>query len=217
MTEYMVNEIFYSLQGEGYWTGTPAIFIRLSGCNLKCPWCDTDHSHGIKMTPFQIWTRMQQLLQRYTGCKTDNVLFVITGGEPTIHPIYPLLKYLKSLRPNNKICIETNATSPHYLKLVKPIKHGYIDWVTFSPKLDQLSYEHEMGDPEWKANELKVVLSPDLPPEFVLGALPHILKGRFDHFFIQPMSGRNKEAFDFVTMYPVWRLSVQLHKLLEIR
>ena len=70
-----INEIFYSLQGEGHFTGTPAIFIRFSGCNLKCSFCDTDHSHYTEMTEEEIVGE---------ACKYPARHVVITGGEPLL-------------------------------------------------------------------------------------------------------------------------------------
>ena len=65
MKTYKINEIFYSLQGEGYYTGTPAIFIRFSGCNLHCPYCDTDHSEGRFLTGPEIFEEVEKYPSQY--------------------------------------------------------------------------------------------------------------------------------------------------------
>ena len=70
-----INEIFYSLQGEGYHTGTPAVFIRFSGCNLKCLFCDTQHEDGILMSDEDIVTEVS----RYPAATV-----ILTGGEPSL-------------------------------------------------------------------------------------------------------------------------------------
>lgn len=71
-----VNEIFYSLQGEGFYSGTPAMFIRFSGCNLRCPFCDTQHEAGIKMSEEEIVARLA------SGELGTAKHVVVTGGEP---------------------------------------------------------------------------------------------------------------------------------------
>ena len=73
---YRINEIFYSLQGEGYFTGTPAVFLRMSGCNLKCGFCDTRHDEHTLMSPAQIVEAIGQYPTRH---------IIITGGEPSLH------------------------------------------------------------------------------------------------------------------------------------
>lgn len=70
-----VNEIFCSLQGEGRWTGTPAVFLRLSGCNLRCSFCDTAHENGVEMS-------VADILSAVTRFGVKHI--VITGGEPTM-------------------------------------------------------------------------------------------------------------------------------------
>lgn len=109
-----VNEIFYSLQGEGYHTGTPAVFLRLSGCNLRCPFCDTDHSGGTEMAHGEILERVLRYPSRH---------IVITGGEPSLQIDSYLVEILHSA--GFYIQIETNGT--------RPIPED-IDWVTCSPK-----------------------------------------------------------------------------------
>ena len=83
-----INEIFYSLQGEGFHTGTPALFIRFSGCNLKCDFCDTQHESGT-------WMSDDEILRQAEACPAKMV--VLTGGEP-------------SLAIGKYVCIETNGT-----------------------------------------------------------------------------------------------------------
>ena len=117
MYSYRVNEIFYSIQGEGEFAGTPAVFVRFSGCNLNCPWCDTDHSHAEEMTRNELEDAVRGLLAGH-----DGAIIVLTGGEPALqlHDDEPLFQGFAS-----RICIETNGTLPI---------PGWIDWVTVSPK-----------------------------------------------------------------------------------
>lgn len=114
MKTYKVNEIFYSLQGEGCHTGTPAVFVRLSGCNRACPFCDTDHAAGRSMTAAEIIAEVEQYPARH---------IVITGGEPALQIDSDLIAALKS--QGHYLQIETNGSLP--------LPAG-IDWVTCSPK-----------------------------------------------------------------------------------
>ena len=109
-----INEIFYSLQGEGFHTGTPAVFIRFSGCNLKCPFCDTQHEEGTMMTDEEILLEVQ---------KYPAEMVILTGGEPSLWIDDTLIAQLHKIR--KYVCIETNGT--HLLP------QG-IDWITCSPK-----------------------------------------------------------------------------------
>ena len=86
---YRVNEIFYSLQGEGYYTGTPAVFLRFSGCNRRCSFCDTDHFAGTDMTAAQIVAAVAAFPSRH---------LVITGGEPALQLDSDLLRAIKAER-----------------------------------------------------------------------------------------------------------------------
>ena len=86
-TNYRIVEIFESLQGEGYNTGMPAIFLRFGKCNLSCKWCDTEYNN------FTIWT-LEEVLGELSRYQTRNI--IITGGEPTIQPhLSKLLSILK--------------------------------------------------------------------------------------------------------------------------
>ena len=96
-----INEIFYSLQGEGYHTGTPAVFVRFSGCNLHCDFCDTRHEEGTPMTDDDILARVEQYPAR---------MVVLTGGEPALWIDDALVERLH--RAGRYVCIETNGTRP---------------------------------------------------------------------------------------------------------
>ena len=109
-----INEIFYSLQGEGHYTGTPAVFIRFSGCNLKCPFCDTRHEEGTLMSDEEILAEVRKYPARTV---------ILTGGEPSLWIDEAFIALLH--RAGKYICIETNGT--------RPLPEG-IDWVTCSPK-----------------------------------------------------------------------------------
>ena len=109
-----INEIFYSLQGEGFHTGTPAVFIRFSGCNLKCPFCDTHHEEGTLMSDEEILAEVRKYPARTV---------ILTGGEPSLWIDEELINLLH--QAGKFICIETNGTHP--------LPDG-IDWITCSPK-----------------------------------------------------------------------------------
>ena len=109
-----INEIFYSIQGEGYFTGTPAVFVRFSGCNLRCPFCDTEHKEGKMLSDDEIIAE----IRRYPALHV-----VLTGGEPCMQVTYDLVDKIKAT--GRFVQIETNGTVP-----LPP----NIDWVTCSPK-----------------------------------------------------------------------------------
>ena len=111
---YSINEMFYSLQGEGYHVGTPAVFIRFAGCNLACPFCDTQHRHGTRKT-------LDEIVDFVAGHKAR--LVVLTGGEPALQVDAALVEELHAI--GKYVAIETNGTHT--------VPSG-IDWITLSPK-----------------------------------------------------------------------------------
>lgn len=180
---YSINEIFYSLQGEGHFTGTPAVFLRFAGCNRKCSFCDTDHFNGTPTTAQEIVDTCASFPGRH---------LVITGGEPTLQLDSHLLKMLKD--KGFYIQIETNGSLP-----VPP----EVDWVTCSPK-----------DAPWRidrVDELKIVYQGQNVEAIADNFAPRL-------FYLQPCSGLNTaETIDYILKHPRWRLSLQTHKLIDIR
>ena len=178
-----INEIFYSLQGEGYHTGTPAVFVRFSGCNLKCSFCDTQHEEGTLMTDDEIIAEVS----KYPAA-TD----ILTGGETSLWIDEALVDRLHEA--GKYVCIETNGTRP---------LPASIDWVTCSPKQGARLAITRM-------DEVKVVYEgQDISIYERLSA---------EHFFLQPCSCYNTAlTVDCVMRHPKWRLSLQTHKLIDIR
>lgn len=208
-TKYPIVEMFHSLQGEGYFAGVPSFFIRLAGCNLKCEWCDTDHGTHTLQTVDSIIERISELMG---DCYTETDMFhiVITGGEPTIHDLEPLLKGLQTL-PNVFIAVETNGTNMSYLAELK--KHRLIHWITVSPKAESMRRCQQL-DVYNVCDELKIVLDGEIVPEvFVPLCGTAAVNNRL---YIQACSEDYKPAVDYVLAHPHWRLSVQIQKVIGV-
>lgn len=198
MKTYSVNEIFYSLQGEGFYTGRPAVFIRFAGCNLRCSFCDTDFSQGRAMTADEIQKVVQSLYP------SSSPFIVLTGGEPTLQVDDELITALRTL--SAYIAIETNGG--------KPIPAG-VDFVTCSPKCDFVGGYQTIP----RADEVKVVYDgvhlPDSWPERI----------RADYYYLQPCdtgdadknAAIQQEAVAYCLIHPRWRLSLQTQKILKVK
>ena len=193
---YALVEIFESLQGEGRNTGRPCVFVRFAGCNLSCPWCDTDVSRRFSAT-------LGDLVGEIASFRAKSV--VLTGGEPTLVEGMPeLVAELKSR--GYWIAVETNGTNDaDWLQ--------FVDYVACSPKSefpDSVALS--------RADEVRVVASSEEVVGFCRG-----IRGRIaaTDYYVSPCE-RGGEI-DFATAKSVlsqldgWSLSVQLHKLLGFR
>lgn len=191
-----VNEIFYSIQGEGAYAGCLAIFVRFSGCNLKCPFCDTDFKKYTEMDEYEI---VLEVMKQSSSCK----FVVLTGGEPTLQVNSKLLELL-----HNKgyyVAMETNGTNE--------VPAG-VDWVTCSPKC-QFVKNGELAIKQ--CNELKLVYTGENEvTDFGIKA---------DYYYLQPCDtgaeNTNRYIVNSLICYvkenPRWKISVQLQKILEVR
>jgi 7-carboxy-7-deazaguanine synthase len=195
--KYPIVEIFHSVQGEGFHTGVPHIFVRFGNCNLRCEWCDTDFLTYDEMSLTDI---IEQILS--FDCK--RVIF--TGGEPAMQDLSTIGSILKE--NDFHLSIETNGTIP---------VDSIIDWICVSPK-DQM-YPNSVIRQRF-GNELKVVYcGQDL-------SMYDELKSGFDHHYIQPLYMENDsvesngKSFqiveDLVKRSPGWRLSLQTHKWMGV-
>lgn len=186
---YRVNEIFHSLQGEGAFTGTPMVFVRMAGCNRACRFCDTDFKSFTPMSAAQI-------TERVSAYRCPRV--VLTGGEPMLQTDDELIDALHGA--GLTIHMETNGTLP--------VPPG-IDWVTCSPKEPPLGIQPERPD------EIKIVYTGQSAHELqqIREAFP-----RTELFYLQPCSGQNiPQTVEMVMQLATWRLSLQIHKLINIQ
>lgn len=205
---YSVKEIFKTLQGEGAQTGRVAVFCRFAGCNLwsgreedrassDCTFCDTDFvgTDGDNGGKFAFASDLADAICQKWGKDTKRRFVVFTGGEPLLQLDAKLLAEMH-LRHFN-VAVETNGT-------IEP--PDGIDWLCVSPKAGtKLAVRH--------GHELKLVF----PQQNVNPTDFESLS--FEHFWLQPMDGINKEAnttavITFCLEHPRWRLSLQTHKLI---
>lgn len=208
---YTVKEIFYTLQGEGFHAGRPAVFCRFAGCNLwtgreqdrasaVCTFCDTDFV-GVGPDGGRFATAedlAEAVASRWPAGAGGKPFVVCTGGEPLLQLDEAAIEALHAR--GFEVAVETNGT--------QPAPRG-LDWICVSPKANaELALT--------AGHELKLVYPQELarPERFAsLG---------FQHFFLQPMDGPNREATTaaavaYCMAHPQWRLSVQTHKALGIR
>lgn len=194
--KYSLVEIFESLQGEGRNMGRPCVFVRFAGCNLACPWCDTDVKARFTMT-------LEELIAEIAIYKAKTV--VLTGGEPALVEGAPeLVAALKNA--GYYIAVETNAT-------IDADWFAFVDYVACSPKA-----EYPESIALKKANEVRVVASGADVLEFC-----RKVKGMIeaDDYYVSPCD--HDGEIDFATAKSVlaklegWSLSVQLHKILGFR
>lgn len=197
---YPVVEIFESIQGEGFQTGRLATFVRFGGCNLRCPWCDTPEALGVDGSrPMALEELMAAIIENSNGR-----YIVLTGGEPGLQDLPPLIEQLHS--NGFSVGIETNGTQ---------VLPSTLDWVTVSPKPPVYRMVPESAA---MASELKLVVDENLELDTVRrlwSACGHTLP-----MILQPEGCRAEMAekiMAWLKIEPRWRLGVQLHKILRFR
>jgi len=209
LMSYSINEIFYSLQGEGYHTGRPAIFCRFSHCNLwtgkekdresaQCTFCDTDFlgTQGQRGGRYDI-SSLIQVFESLWPTSNQKPYVIFTGGEPLLQVDEVLISELKTR--GYELAVETNGT------IEAP---DGLDWICVSPKANcELKIIH--GD------ELKLVYPQveNHPSDFE--------NLDFDYFYLQPLDNGNQKtniqmAIKYCLSHPQWQLSLQMQKILEI-
>ncbi len=205
-TRLPVMEHFYTLQGEGYHQGRAAYFVRLGGCDVGCVWCDVKDSWDAGKHPQFSIGQIVDMVEKGTEenkQKNTDVIVVITGGEPLMHQLDELTHALK--QKGFQTNIETSGSSP---------LTGYWDWICFSPK----KFKAPLPEVIEKASELKVVIfnksdfawaekfAAQVPPGCKLYLQPEWDKANI----VTPL------IIDYIKHHPQWRISLQVHKYINV-
>lgn len=193
---YPIVEIFDSIQGEGCHLGKSATFVRFAGCNLNCPWCDTEWNKAKeKLT-------LDELISRINF---DLSMVVFTGGEPTLQQLKPIFMAIQERKRGHLMAIETNGTADlHELQLTFDSL-----WVTCSPK----------PETHWAfkciPNEIKYVIDDKIKEKNIVAPWHGC------PVWLQPqgydMQASWAKCFELAMSHPEWRVGVQLHKIMEVR
>ncbi len=191
-------EHFYTIQGEGKYSGTAAYFIRLGGCDVGCVWCDVKESWDASIHP---QLTVDELIQHVL--LSPGNLVVITGGEPAMYDLTPLVEALKA--KEKTVSIETSGAYS---------LTGNVDWYTFSPK----KFKAPVDEAYQKASELKVVIFNH--SDFAWAEQHAKLVNDACLLYLQPEWSKQErllpELIDYVKNNPKWRISLQTHKYLQI-
>lgn len=218
-----INEIFETIQGEGVYTGVPSIFVRLQGCPVACPWCDTQHTWEVedeqripvtnmlaKTTDTAQWSAMSvsDIIASFSNSKYTAKHVVITGGEPCM---YDLTELTTSLHKTGFTAqIETSGT---YTVLCSAET-----WVTVSPKIDMPGGLEVLASAMQRANEVKHPIAMQKHIDELDQLLAEKPVEAETHIALQPISQKSR-ATDLAIKTCIdrnWRLSLQTHKYLGI-
>lgn len=198
-----VMESFYTIQGEGFYQGKAAYFIRLGGCDVGCVWCDVKESWDASAHPHKTVGSIVAEALVAVNHQAENVIVVITGGEPLMYDLYPLTTALHDA--GFQINIETSGAYP---------LSGNIDWVCVSPK----KFKAPLPEVIAKANELKIIIYNksdfDWAEKYAARTSDNC------KLYLQPEWSKEKQMLpsmiDYVKQNPKWELSLQIHKYINV-
>jgi 7-carboxy-7-deazaguanine synthase len=197
-TKLPVMEYFYTLQGEGFYQGQAAYFIRLGGCDVGCHWCDVKESWDAGKHPQLDIHDIVSEAEQFPGR-----IAVITGGEPLMHNLDELTEALH--QAGFRIHIETSGSSP---------LSGALDWITLSPK----KFKAPLPEACEKASELKVVVFNK--SDFAWAEKHAALVGADCKLYLAPEWSKKEEItpliIDYIKDHPRWQLSLQIHKYINV-
>jgi organic radical activating enzyme len=196
--ELPVMEAFYTLQGEGRYTGHAAWFIRLAGCSVGCTWCDVKESWELRENQYR---KIIEIVQ--DACQSPARLAVITGGEPCMHHLEELTRELKD--KGFRAHLETSGCWP---------VTGAFDWICVSPK----KFKKPLDETMKRADELKVVVYHSSDLEWAIHQAEKTSPGCL--LYLQPEHSRLNailpKVLEFIGEHPQWQLSLQTHKFIGI-
>ncbi|MFN8267496.1 MAG: 7-carboxy-7-deazaguanine synthase QueE [Chitinophagales bacterium] len=197
-THIPIMEHFYTIQGEGFYSGQAAYFIRLAGCDVGCVWCDVKESWTVADNQ---WTAIEVLVKE--ALKYPARLVVITGGEPLMYDLSALTSALK--KNGFQINIETSGAYPI---------SGQLDWICVSPK----KFKAPLPEVLAKANELKCIIFHK--SDFDFAEKNRQLTSKNCTLYLQTEWSKKEQMMSLIVEYvkehPEWQISVQTHKYMDI-
>ena len=197
-SELPLMEDFYTIQGEGFYQGHAAYFIRLGGCDVGCIWCDVKESWNAEAHPL---VSIEEMVKR--AKQSGSSLVVITGGEPAMYNLDELTRALN--QAGLKTNIETSGAHPIT---------GDWDWVCFSPK----KFKAPVESIYTQANELKIIIYNNSDFEWAEDFAKKV--NSECELFLQPEWSKEKEMvpkiIEYVKANPKWKVSLQIHKYMNI-
>ena len=197
-TQIPVMEHFYTIQGEGFYTGNAAYFIRLAGCDVGCVWCDVKESWMATENQLMLIDDLVTQMLQY-----ESRLVVITGGEPLMYDLSFLTRKLKE--NGFRINIETSGAYPI---------SGQLDWICVSPK----KFKEPLNEVVAKANELKCIIFNT--SDFKFAEQNCIMATKNCMLYLQPEWSKQEKMLplmiEYVKQNPQWKISLQTHKYLNI-
>lgn len=195
---YPIMEHYYTIQGEGTYSGHAAYFIRLAGCDVGCTWCDVKDSWSAEGFPK---VSINEMLTWVKDAGANRV--VITGGEPAMYDLTPLCDAFFE----HQIYTHIETSAAHEIK-------GRFDWICISPKKFKFPIESEIS----RANELKIVVFNK--SDFEWAEKWAIMCDANCQLFLQPEWDKREQMLpliiDYVKKFPHWRISLQTHKYIQI-
>lgn len=193
-----VMEHFYTIQGEGFYQGRAAYFIRLGGCDVGCTWCDVKESWNAGTHPLM---RVEDIVG--FAKKSGTPMSVITGGEPLLHNLDYLTNALQAAGIETNI--ETSASSP---------MSGSWNWICISPK----KFKPPLHENLALANELKIIIYNRSDFEWAEHYASHVSKKC--KLYLQPEWSKSANMLplivDYIKAHPQWELSLQIHKYIQV-
>ncbi len=198
LTELPLMEHFYTIQGEGNFSGHAAYFLRLGGCDVGCVWCDVKESWDAEKHPKVTIKKMAEFVRN-----VGSNLAVITGGEPCMHPLIELTETLKQQG------VRTNLETSGAYAIT-----GTWDWICVSPK----KFKAPLTESLQQANELKVVIYNK--SDFAWAEQHAALVNKNCKLLLQPEWDKSETVLpliiEYVKQHPQWQISLQTHKFMQI-
>jgi 7-carboxy-7-deazaguanine synthase len=217
-----LNDCYACIQGEGVLAGTPMVLVRLQGCGVGCPWCDTRETwandarnrvdsidEAVGTNPRWVDADPDSIAARARGLAPAIRWALVTGGEPAEQPLRPLVDALHGV--GFSVAIETSGTADGHID-------AGIDWICVSPKLGMPGGKPILAEALTGAHEIKMVVGKPADLEALDGLLAGVGHGR-TQVTLQPLSQSPKatELCIRTCLERGWRLSLQLHKYIEQR